>query len=104
MVLFVVNEKEYKKVYFNFVSVWNVEYLLKDLGRINFDFYFKLVVEKFFDDFKVKNCLVDCDEDYLIKNEFIKVYKKCGVIMYVSNLMGCKIGYEYYKKNILEWR
>jgi len=104
MASLVANKKEYEKAYANFSNAWNAEYLLKDLGRVNPDFYPKPVVEKPSDAPKVKNHLVDRDDDYLTKNEFIKVYKKCGAIMHASNPMGRKIGYEYYKKSIPEWR
>lgn len=104
MASLVANKKEYEKAYTNFSNAWNAEYLLKDLGRINADYYPKAVVEKPSDDPKAKNQLADRDGDYLTKNEFIKIYKKCGAIMHASNPMGRKIGYEYYKKNIPEWR
>lgn len=104
MASLVANKKEYEKVYSNFASAWNAEYLLKDLGRVNADFYPKPVVESPSDDPKVKNHLVDRGDDYLTKKEFIKVYKKCGAIMHASNPLGRKIGYEYYKKSIPVWR
>ena len=44
------------------------------------------------------------DNDYLTKKEFTKVYKKCGAIMHASNPLGRKIGYEYYKNSIPDWR
>lgn len=104
MASLVANKTEYEKIYSNFANAWNAEYLLKDLGRVNPDFYPKPVMETPSDDPKVKNHLVDLDNDYLTKNEFIKVYKKCGAIMHASNPLGRKIGYEYYKKSIPEWR
>lgn len=104
MASLVANKKEYEKVYSNFASAWNAEYLLKDLERVNADFYPKPVVEKPSDNPEVKNHLEDRSNDYLTKKEFIKVYKKCGAIMHASNPMGRKIGYEYYKKSFPEWR
>lgn len=104
MASLVANKSEYEKVYSNFSNAWNAEYLLKDLGRVNADFYPKPVVEQPSNDPKVKNQLADRDDDYLTKEEFIKVYKKCGAIMHASNPMGRKIGYEYYKKSIPIWR
>lgn len=104
MASLVANKKEYEKVYSNFATAWNAEYLLKDLERINPDFYPKPVVEQPSNDPTVKNHLVDRESDYLSKEEFIKVYKKCGAILHASNPLGRKIGYEYYKKSIPEWR
>lgn len=104
MASLVANKKEYERVYSNFATAWNAEYLLKDLERVNPDFYPKPVVEKPSDDPRVKNHLVDREGDYLSKAEFVKVYKKCGSILHASNPLGRKIGYEYYKKSIPEWK
>jgi len=104
MASLVANKKEYEKVYTNFAKAWNAEYLLKDLGRINPDFYPKPVIEKTSDDPAVKNELVDREQDYLTKSEFVKIYKKCGAILHASNPAGRKIGYEFYKKNLPEWK
>lgn len=104
MATLVANKKEYEKVYSNFATAWNAEYLLKDLERINPDFYPKPVVEQLHDDPAIKNHLVDRESDHLSKEEFIKVYKKCGAILHASNPLGRKIDYEYYKKSIPEWR
>lgn len=104
MASLVANKKEYEKVYSNFANAWNAEYLLRDLERVNPDFYPKPVLEQTSDDLQIKSHLVDRKNDYLSKEEFGKVYKKCGAIMHASNPLGRKIGYEYYKKNIPEWR
>lgn len=104
MASLIANKQEYEKVYSNFATAWNAEYLLKDLERINSDFYPKPVVEKPSEEPQVKNQLANRDNDYLTKKEFIKIYKKCAAIMHASNPLGRKIGYEYYKKSIPEWR
>ncbi len=104
MATLVANKKEYAKVYSNFAKTWNAEYLLKDLARINPSFYPIPIIEEQSDEVGVKRNLVDRPNDYLTKEEFIKVYKKCGAIMHASNPLGRKIGYEYYKKNLPEWR
>ncbi len=104
MASLVANKKVYSKVYSNFAKSWNAEYLLKDLARVNPDFYPKPVVELSSEDPRVKNQLGDRGNDYLTKDEFIKVYKKCGAIMHASNPLGRKPSYEYYKKIIPEWR
>lgn len=104
MATLVANKKEYAKVYSNFAKTWNAEYLLKDLARINSKFYPVPIIKEQSDEVGLKRNLVDRPNDYLTKEEFIKVYKKCGSIMHASNPLGRKIGYEYYKKNLPEWR
>lgn len=104
MASLVANKQEYEKVYSNFATAWQAEYLFNDLGRVNADFYPKPVVEKPSKNLQIKTQLADRCHDYLTKNEFIKIYKKCGAIMHASNPLGRKIDYEYYKKSIPEWR
>jgi len=104
MASLVANKQEYEKIYSNFATAWKAEYLLRDLERVNVDFYPKPVVEKPSDDPQVKNQLVNRGNDYLTKKEFIKIYKKCGAIMHASNPIGRRIDYEYYKNNISNWR
>ncbi|MBR9828925.1 MAG: hypothetical protein GYB41_09815 [Oceanospirillales bacterium] len=104
MASLVANKHEYEKVYSNFAKAWNAEYLLKDIARVNPDFYPKPVVEEPSNEPGVKNQLADREDDYLTKSEFVKVYKKCGAIMHASNPAGRKIGYNFYKKNLPEWR
>lgn len=104
MASLVANKKEYEKVYSHFANAWNAEYLLKDLNRINRDFYPKPVIEQPSDDPRIKCRLADREDDYLTKAEFIKVYKKCGAIMHASNPVGRRINYEYYKQAIPNWR
>jgi len=104
MASLVANKKEYSKAYSNFSKTWNAEFLLKDLIRVNPNFCPKPVVEKPCDDPKVVNKLKHRQNDYLTKSDFINVYKKCGALLHASNPLGKKINYEYYKKNIPEWR
>lgn len=104
MASLVANKRAYSKVYSDFAKSWNAEYLLKDLARVNPDFYPKPLVEQPSKDPRVKNHPVAREGDYLTKEEFIKVYKKCGAIMHASNPLGRKLSYEYYKKKIPEWR
>ncbi|MBD3612385.1 MAG: hypothetical protein HUJ13_08260 [Hydrogenovibrio crunogenus] len=103
MASLVANKKEYQKVYSNFAKAWNAEYLLKDLSRVNADFYPKPLLEKPSEELGITSHLIDRNNDYLTKEEFIKIYKKCGAILHASNPLGRKIRYEYYKKNIPEW-
>jgi len=104
MASLIANKKVYAEVYSDFAKSWNAEYLLKDLTRVNPDFYPKPVVELPSEDPMVKNKLADREDDFLTKSEFLKVYKKCGSIMHANNPFGRKIGYDFYKKSIPVWR
>jgi hypothetical protein len=105
----IANKSKYCEVYDNFTKAWNAEYLLRDLERINTNFYPQPVREeetqeitKTGEPVKSKWENVDTSE-YLTKDDFIKVYKKCGAMMHADNPKGTKVDYSYYEKAIPEW-
>ncbi len=42
-------------------------------------------------------------EGYLTKEDFLKVYEKCGKIMHADNPFGSKTDLDYYEKQIDIW-
>lgn len=104
MATLVANKNEYSKVYSNFAKSWNAEYLLNDLSRINPNFYPKPMIEALDTEPGIKSQLIEKTVEILTKDEFIKIYKKCGGALHASNPLGRKVNYEYFKKNIPEWR
>lgn len=47
--------------------------------------------------------IIDLEDGYLTRDEFIKVYEKCGKIMHADNPYGSKVDYGYYENSILTW-
>ncbi|WP_298753140.1 hypothetical protein [uncultured Arcobacter sp.] len=98
------NIKIYSKEYEKFSKFWNAELMLKDMGKININFYPKPLVQKKSEIEGVENDLSSLSEDkYLTINEFVKVYKKCGAILHSDNPYGSQIDYIYYRRNIPIW-
>ena len=51
----------------------------------------------------VVNEFHDVKEGYLTKDDFVKLYEKCGALMHAENPYGSKKDISYYEKNIRIW-
>lgn len=100
----VANKELYSATYEKFATHWNARYLLRDLERINADFYPKPVVEAPASDSKVLHQLKERELDYLTKEEFHRAYEKCGGIMHAENPYGARLDFAYYLKMPPTWR
>lgn len=101
----VANKKAFSKAYKNFSKLWNAEYILKDVERINPEYYPKPIVEVPSSKPGLKMDWKDKEQsEYLTKKEFIKLYKRCGAIMHSGNPYGSQVNYAFYEKEIPTWR
>jgi hypothetical protein len=100
----VANKEQYSAAYANFATHWNARLLLRDLERVNSDFYPNPVVEKPSQDPRAIHRLANRDQDYLTKAQFEKVYEKCGALMHSENPYGARVDYAYYMREIPLWR
>lgn len=101
----VANKKAFCQTYKDFSKCWNADYIFKDIERINPKFYPNPIIEVPSSTPGLKMDWKDkAPAEYLTKEEFIKLYKKCGAIMHSGNPYGSKIDYGYYDKNIPDWR
>lgn len=98
------NKKVYSQVHSDFAKQWNAELLLRDLARVNPDFYPIPKIERPSDDPKVKTHLHDMSDGFLTQEEFFFVYKKCGAMMHAKNPFGSKTGHHYFEKILPLWR
>ena len=100
----VANKEAFSKVYEEFSKYWNAEYLVKDIERVNPSFYPKPIIQRPSTRPAVKMEWADRNQDYLTKDDLVKLYKKCGGIMHSGNPYGSQIDYGYYEAGIGEWR
>ena len=100
----VANKVEYSKVYSEFSKCWNAKYLLRDIERINPNFYPQPIIEKPSSEFGVKMKWENKKDGFLTKEDFLKLYEKCGKILHAANPFGSKIDYIDYEKSINNWR
>ena len=99
----VANKQEFEKEQIKYQKFWHAEKILKDIERLNPDFYPRPILEKQSDKPNVKRNLVDKKDENLTKTEFVKVYVKCGKIMHADNPFGSKVELEFYEKQIVLW-
>ena len=99
----IANKDRYAAVHKNFESHWNAELLLKDLSRVNEDFYPKPIDEKPSQEPGVANELVPFTDGFLTQKDFVHIYKKCGGMMHAANPYGSKTGMHYFEKSFPIW-
>ncbi|MDD2828902.1 MAG: hypothetical protein PHW18_04940 [Sulfuricurvum sp.] len=99
----IANKRTYSKQYENFAKHWNAKNLLKDLEKINPNFYPNPIFEEFVNQEDLTSILHDKNEGYLTKKRFELIYEKCGAILHAENPYGRKIDYSYYRENMHKW-
>jgi hypothetical protein len=100
----VANKDVFSAVYQDFAKYWNAELLVKDIERLNPRFYPRPIVQKPSERPGTKMDWESRDNDFLTKDDLIKLYKKCGAIMHSGNPYGSQVDFAYYEKNIPYWR
>ena len=85
-------------------KTWNAELILKDIERINPQFYPKPRVETPSSNPGVKAHWGDREMDYLTRKDFVKLYKRCGSLMHADNPYGKQSNYPAYKAQMAMWR
>jgi hypothetical protein len=99
----VANKEVFSKTYTEFSGCWNAELLVKDMERINPNFYPQPIIQKPSDMPGVKMEWLERPKDYLTKEDLIKLYKKCGAIMHSGNPYGSQVDYQYYESKMEHW-
>lgn len=99
----VANREEYSKVYAEFSKSWNARLLLRDLERVNPDFYPRALLATPGQTPEVKVHFVD-EPDALTKDDFLKLYEKSGAILHAGNPFGSQVDYNYYVTSAPAWR
>ena len=99
----VANQRIFLKKVQNLQSMWNAKFILNDIEKINPNFYPNPIDEVPSKEKGIVSDWIDVKEGYLTKEEFIKVYEKCGKILHAENPLGNGTDYKYYEKNIPIW-
>ncbi len=100
----IANIEAYSKQYAKFAEHWNAKLMLKDMSRVNPDFYPKPIIQTPSKKSGITSEWSDRKDDFLTQEEFIKAYEKCGAIMHADNPYGSKIDHDYYLASAREWR
>jgi hypothetical protein len=99
----IANKSEVSKVHRKFSKYWLARCLLRDIERLNPDFYPRPFHEVPSKRPAVKMTLQYKKDGFLTKKEFLDLYGKCGAIMHASNPYGSRIDYGSYERSIPEW-
>jgi hypothetical protein len=100
----IANVKEYSQQYDKFAEHWNARSMLRDLERVNPDFYPQPIVQEPTTESGAVMRWLERPDDYLTKHRFIGVYEKCGGLMHAENPYAPARDYEYYKQQLKPWR
>jgi hypothetical protein len=99
----VANKDAYTSVHLKVSSAWNAVDLLRELERVNPEFYPVPIVELPSDIPGVQRRHKKREGDYLTKSEFAEVYGRCGAIAHAANPYGKGIDYTYYHRMLPLW-
>ena len=99
----VLNKDEFETIGKKYEDFWNAKLILQDIERLNPDFYPIAITEVKSQRPGVANDLVNKTSGYLTREEFVKVYDKCGKMMHSYNPFGSHYDFDYYEKKIAVW-
>lgn len=100
----VANKDAYTSVYAKVSKAWNAGDLLRELEKVNPDFYPVPVVEVPSNIPGVKLAHQKRQGDYLTKSDFQDVYGRCGVMAHAANPYAKGIDYTYYRQMLPRWQ
>ncbi|MFZ2863766.1 MAG: hypothetical protein WA440_03365 [Ignavibacteriaceae bacterium] len=99
----IANKRHFEEQKIKFEKFWHAELILKDIERLNPNFYPSPIKENPHSNPTIKMDWQELKEGYLTKEDFLKVYEKCGKIMHADNPFGSKTDLDYYEKQIDIW-
>jgi len=97
------NREEYFLIYRDFEKHWEAAKLVKNLRRVNPNFYPKPVVEVPSKEPGVVNALKNRDEGYLSETELVEAHGRCGALMHAANPFSNGIDYSFYQRRFPIW-
>ena len=88
----VVNHEEFDKQKIKYEKFWNASIILKDIRRLNPDFYPKPIKELNISG--IPN-FENIKKEFLTEKDFLIYYDKCGKVLHGSNPFGSQLDYKY---------
>jgi hypothetical protein len=98
----VAHKEEYTQSYQNFASHWHAARILHDIGKINPDFYPKPVKEVPSERPGIKNDLVEIEDGFLTKEDFVSTYSALGDVLHAKNPFASQTDYGRFRDLIRE--
>ena len=94
--LFEENKKKFEKH-------WHPQKILKDVEKLNPNFYPLPIIEEPSQYAPVKKNLVDMKTRFMTRDELIEVHGRCGNLLHAQNPFGGDVDYAYYEKMVPVW-
>ncbi|MDA3937880.1 MAG: hypothetical protein PF693_01035, partial [Spirochaetia bacterium] len=92
----VINKEKYNEMYNRFAKDWNAKYIIKDIKRINPEYYPRPIIEIPSNIDGVLNNFINKETGYLTEEEFIELYEISNGILHARNPFRKPILYDYY--------
>lgn len=100
----VANKEVYSQEREKFATDWNAKFILRDMARINPEFYPRPILQNLSSKVGVESEWENLPEsEFLTQEDFVKVYDKCGAIMHAANPFGKQIDTIGYQNQITDW-
>lgn len=100
----IANVRIYSAQHRKFAEHWNPKIMLKDIARVNPNFYPTPIIQKPSAIPGVAMDWIDRNPDYLTKDDFLFAYDKCGGILHAANPYGATTDFDAYQVNLIQWR
>jgi len=99
----VINRNEFEAIGNKYESYWNAKLILRDIERLNPEFYPIPVMEVSPKTPGAEKDLISKTTGFLTREDFVRVYDKCGKMMHAYNPFGSRYDYDYYRNKVAEW-
>jgi hypothetical protein len=100
----IANVRIYSAQHRKFAEHWNPKLMLKDMARVNPNFYPSPIIQKPSEVPGIDMDWIGRGPDYLTKDDFLFAYDKCGGVLHAANPYGVETDFDAYQTNLIQWR
>ena len=100
----IANVRIYSAQHRKFAEHWNPKLMLKDMARVNPNFYPYPIIQKPSAVSGIDMNWIAREQDFLTKDDFLLAYEKCGGIMHAANPYGAITDFSAYQTDLIQWR
>lgn len=100
----IANVRIYSAQHRKFAEHWNPKFMLKDMARVNPNFYPSPIIKKPNTISGIEMDWIERGRDYLTKDDFLVAYDKCGGILHATNPYGAETDFDGYQTKLTQWR
>lgn len=98
------NRAAISAAYKHFSDSWNARLIVRDIERINPQFYPVPIDDEAADSATGNRHITQLKDGYLTKDDFVKAYDKCAALLHAPNPYGSAPDLKYFDKQLPIWR